>query len=280
VSPLRARDGDVVLCMNETELRLEKEDVMVTFAEGRRKVRHFIESHPELFNGSVEVDGVTDPNLAEYLFLMAAVRDACHAAARDVAARFNLDFRKREDYSEAYRILAEEDPSWSAASFDQLSASAQDRVIFAARRAMRTHANGGHYGRPAARGQHVMLDQYATERHNRMLAIAKRDNLDLSTVDGRTVAYQRSCDESPHLKIPQGRGRANAADMRHLGVMPVAGKPFDDQFAQYKLRRGQGPVGNPVGAPDDFSETEHHKPSGPPPAEGTSGTGGIGGRLY
>jgi hypothetical protein len=294
------RDGDVVLCMTETELRLE-EDTMdhVSFAEGRREVRRFVESHPELFNGSVEVDGVTDPGLAEYLFLVASVRDACHAAARDVAARFNLDFRKREDYAEAYKILAEEDPSWSAARFDDLSAAAQDRVVSAARRRMRTHTHGSHYGRPAVLGYRpAMLDQHHQARAEEMVHQAKKHGLDLTTHDGRRAAYQHAIDERPHLKIPQGRGRTNATDLRHLGIMPVAGGKMDDQFGgpSYVLRRGQLPTGEPS-SPPGTNPYATVKPFPPPkyseqpewrdysrpkssPDNGTSGAGGLGGANY
>jgi hypothetical protein len=275
VEPLRAQDGDNVLCLAETEFRLEEEHHMnpTTYAETRREVRQFIERCPELFNGSVEVEGVTDPNVAEYLFLASAVADACHEAARDVAARFNLDMRQRDDYAEAYRILSEEDDSWSASSFDELSSAAQDRVLFAARRKMRTHLNGGFYGRPAARGTHVVMDdQFKHDREQHMLSIAKRDNLDLSTVDGRTVAYQRAADEHPHLKIPAGRNRV------HHG---------------FQLRRGQPATGEPVGPPlqkvgpgspnrpfTEWPSTAQPKPSSPVGAAETDGVGGVGGNSY
>jgi hypothetical protein len=284
-------------------------DQHTTFAERRREVRRFVEQHPELYNGSEAVGFTTDPQVAEYEFLMAAMADACHSAAREVASRFNLDMRKREDYSEAYKLLAEEDPSWSASNFDELSAAAQDRVIRSARQKMRTHMTGAHYGRPAALGyQPLMLDQHHQARMERMVAVAKRDGIDLSTTDGKRYAYQKVCDESPHLKIPQGRGRTNATDLRHLGVMPTTGRPFDDQFDDtfrgarggYVLRRGQitgepvGPPGanlNPYGAVKPFkpvlsSEDENpwrdyrKQSSGPPPAEQTDGRGGVGGVQY
>jgi hypothetical protein len=284
VSPLRARTSDAVLCMSEHPIVLEKENTVnhVSFAESRREVRRFIESHPELYNGSEQVHFTTDPQVAEFDFLVASLREACHEAARDIAARYGLDMRQRADYAECYRLLASEDPSWSSENFDEMSAAAQNRLLAVARRRMRTHTHGGFYGRPAARGHQAMLDEYAQARHAHMLAIAKRDNLDLSTVDGRTVAYQRVADEHPHLRIPVGRGRVHAADLRHIGIMPVAGmnRPFDDQFSQYRLRRGQGSVGNPVGYPGDFSEHDYRKPSTPPAATGTNGAGGVGGRNF
>jgi hypothetical protein len=310
VSPLRARE-DVVYCMSETELRLA-EDTMknpVSFAESRFEVRKFIQAHPELYDGSERVSFTTDPNVAEYEFLMAALADACHSAAREVASRFGLDMRDRADYTEAYKLLAEEDPSWSASNFDELSAAAQDRVIRSARQKMRTHMTGAHYGRPAALGyQPMMLDQHHQARMERMVSIAKRDGIDLGTTDGKRYCYQKAVDESPHLKIPQGRGRANNVDLRHLGVMPSTGKPFDDQFDDtfkgrrggYVLRRGQitgepiSPPGanlNPYGAVNPFkpvlsSEGENpwrdyrKQSSGPPPAAETSGVGGIGGANF
>jgi hypothetical protein len=303
VSPMRARDGDLVLCMSETALRLEEEPMMnpATFAESRHEVRRFIEGHPELYNGGESVGFTTDPQVAEYEFLMAAVRDACHSAARDVAARFHLDMRQREDYAESYRILAEEDPSWSAASFDELSASAQDRVLRSARQKMKVHTHGSHYGRPAVLGYRpAMLDQHHQARAEEMVHQAKKHGLDLTTHDGRRAAYQHAIDERPHLKIPQGRGRTNATDLRHPGILPVAGGKMDDQFGggpSYTLRRGQPPTGEPVGPPGTnpygavrpFKPTPHseqpewrdyRRPSGPPPAGGTSGTGGIGGHSY
>jgi hypothetical protein len=248
---------------------------ITSFAEGRREVRRFIESHPELFNGSVEVEGVTDPNVAEYIFLTSAVADACHEAALEVAARFNLDMRDRADYAESYRLLAQEDDSWSAASFDELSAAAQDRVLRTARKKMARHTNGGFYGRPT-REQHVVMDdQFKHDREAHMRAVAARDHLDLSTVDGRSIAYQRAADEHPHLRVPVGRGR------QHRGVPQLA------------LRRGQPATGEPVGpgltkvGPHNPNRpfSEHVDPQNPVPAprtaeNGTSGAGGVGGRIF
>jgi hypothetical protein len=271
-------------------------DQHTTFAERRREVRRFIEQHPELYNGSAEVRFTTDPGVAEYELLMASMRDACHDAARDVASRFNLDMRKRDDYSESYRILAEEDPSWSASHFDELSDRAQAKVITAARRRMHVLTNGPSYGRPAVLGYRPqIMDQYADEREREMDHQARKHGIDLTTHDGRRAAYQHAVDERPHLKIPQGRGRTNAIDTRHLGVMPVAGKPFDDQFAQYKLRRGAPPTGEPVGPTNPMATVrpfrpvphaehpewkDYSRPSGPPPAEQTNGAGGVGGNYF
>jgi hypothetical protein len=239
---------------------------ITTFSEIRRDVRQFVQEHRELWDGSEAAKFTVDPGVAEYEILMDCVRDACHAAARSVASRFGLDMRQRDDYAEAYKILAEEDPSWSASSFDGLSEDAQDRVLFAAQQRMRLHTNGSHYGRPVTGRRSVMEDVYAQARTDRMLQIAQRDNIDLSTVDGRSVALQRAVDENPSLKIPQGRG--------------------------FTLRRGQPPVGEPVGAAKPrvgpgspnrpFTEWKDYSKPQPQPASaaGTDGAGGIQGACY
>jgi hypothetical protein len=294
VAPLRAHDGDLVLHMNESELLLaEREDTMerLTFTEERRGFWRWLEDNPQLFDGSEHAYfSTTSIDVSEWEFLQAGLRDACEYAARGIANQNGLDFRRIEDRQEAYRLLYREDPSWSAASFDEMSAPAQTQLINALHR-MKARIGKSHYGRPGLGYQpaHTMLDQHHQARMERMIAVAKRDGIDLSTTDGKRYAYQKVCDESPHLKVPAGRGRTNAVDTRHPGVLPVAGGKMDDQFddvfddtfsGRYKLRRGAPPTGEPSSPPgtNPFATARPFPPT--PHSEGTDGTGGLGGKIY
>jgi hypothetical protein len=210
-----------------------------TGPECRRELRRAIERNPQLWDGSEAAHFSTDPDLVEYEIMTAAVRDACLEAARDQAARYGLDMRRREDWVEAHRLLAEDDPTWSCASFDELSSSAHSRVVKAVRKKMRPWTAGA-YGRPAVAGGHwAMADPYAEEREAEIVSQARRKGFDLQTHAGRHAALAAAIQERPHLAPLGGR---HWSPKRATGLQKSLGP-------QLTIRRGQGPQGSPVGMP-------------------------------